>query len=334
MKIAFFDTKPYDHIWFDPLAEEYGYEIKYYEHKLNTDTAILTRGFDVVCVFVNDLVSKPVVQTLHENGVRLLALRCAGYNNVDLKAAQGKLRIVRVPNYSPSAVAEHASALLLSVNRKTYRAYIRTRDNNFSINGLMGVDLHGKTAGVIGTGRIGRMFIDIARGYGMRVLGYDVFPDPDAGIEYVSLDTLFASSDVISLHCPLTKETRHLINKDSVARMKDGVIIINTSRGALIDTEALLEGLKSKKIGGAGLDVYEEEEEYFFEDLSNEIIKDDELARLLSLPNVLVTSHQAFFTREAMQAIAMVTMENIYAFEHGKELQNELCPSCDENRSK
>lgn len=324
MRIAFFDTKPYDHIWFDKLADEYEYKIKYYEHKLNADTVVLTKGFDVVCVFVNDVVSETVINILHENGVRLLALRCAGYNNVDLTAATGKLTIVRVPNYSPYAVAEHASALLLSVNRKTYRAYIRTRDNNFTINGLMGIDLHGKTAGIIGTGKIGRVFMNILQGYGMRVLAYDAYPDENAGIEYVSLDKLLASSDVLSLHCPLTKETHHIINREAVVKMKDGVILLNTSRGALIDTEALIEGLLSKKIGGAGLDVYEEEDEYFFEDLSNELIKDDELSRLLSLPNVLITSHQAFFTREAMQAIAVTTMENIYAFENKQELVNEL----------
>ena len=324
MKIAFYDTKPYDRIWFEPLSKEYGFTIKYYEHKLNADTAILSRGFDAVCVFVNDTVSAEVVDTLHENGVRLLALRCAGYNNVDLRAVQDKISVVRVPNYSPAAVAEHAAALLLAVNRKTHRAYLRTRDNNFSINGLMGIDLRDKTAGVIGTGRIGRLFIEILRGFGMRVIAYDAYPAKDTDFAYVSLDELFQSSDVISLHCPLTGDTKHIVNSRRVEQMKDGVIILNTSRGGLIDTEALLEGLKSKKIGGAGLDVYEEEEDYFFEDLSNEIVADDDLARLLSFPNVLVTSHQAFFTKEAMQAIAMVTMENLYAFSQGKELVNEV----------
>lgn len=325
MKIAFYDTKPYDRIWFDPLAKDYGYEIKYFEYKLNTDTAVLAAGYDAVCVFVNDTVSSEVVDILQNGGTRLLALRCAGYNNVDLTATKDRLRVVRVPSYSPAAVAEHAAALLLSVNRKTHRAYTRTRDNNFSINGLMGIDLRDKTVGVIGTGRIGRIFVDIARGFGMRVIAYDVYPVKDCGIDYVNLDELFAQSDVISLHCPLTRETWHLIDGESIAKMRDGVIIINTSRGALIDTEALLGGLKTRKIGGAGLDVYEEEEQYFFEDLSNEIIADDELALLLSLPNVLVTSHQAFFTREAMEAIAKVTMENIRNFENGNELENEIC---------
>lgn len=328
MKIAFFDTKPYDRTWFDRLAGEYGYEIRYYEYKLNPETAYLSKGYDAVCAFVNDDLSAPTIDQLVENGVKLIALRAAGYNNVDLKAAYGRIKIVRVPAYSPSAVAEHAAALLLSVNRRTYRAYIRTRDYNFSINGLMGFDLRDKVAGVVGTGRIGRLFAEIMKGFGMRVIAYDAFPSPDAGLEYVTLDELLSLSDVISLHCPLTNDTFHMINKESLARMKDGVVLINTSRGALIDTEALIEGLRSKKIGGAGLDVYEEEEHYFFEDLSNDILDDDELSRLISFPNVLVTSHQAFFTKEAMQAIAMVTMENIYAFEHGQELANEVCLKC------
>jgi len=324
MKIAFYDTKPYDRIWFDPLGEQYGFTIKYYEYKLGPDTAVLARGFDAVCVFVNDTVSAEVIGILCENGVGIVALRCAGYNNVDLAAARDRIRIVRVPAYSPAAVAEHAAALLLSVNRRTHRAYTRTRDNNFSINGLMGTDLRDKTAGVIGTGRIGRLFAEIMLGFGMRVMAFDAFPDQSTGLEYVTLDTLFANSDVISLHCPLTAETYHIVDAPRIEQMKEHAILINTSRGALVDTEALLEGLKSKKIGGAGLDVYEEEEAYFFEDLSGEIMADDELARLLTFPNVLVTSHQAFFTREAMQAIAMVTMENLYAYRHGKPLENEI----------
>ena len=324
MKIAFYDTKPYDRVWFDPLSEEYAYTIKYFEHRLNPDTVVLSRGCDVVCVFVSDDVSADVIAALCENGVRLIALRCAGYNNVDLKAAEGRLPVVRVPSYSPTAVAEHAAALLLSVNRKTHRAYTRTRDNNFNINGLMGMDLRDKVTGVIGTGKIGMLFAQIAKGFGMRVIANDVSPAEDSGLEYVSPDELFALSDVISLHCPLTKETHHLINAHRVGQMKAGAILINTSRGALVDTDALLEGLKSKKIGGAGLDVYEEEEAYFFEDKSNEIIADDDLARLLSFPNVLITSHQAFFTREAMQAIAMTTMENIFSFSKGDPLVNQV----------
>ena len=324
MKIAFYDTKPYDRIWFEPLSEEYGYTLKFYDHKLNADTAVLAGGYDAVCVFVNDTADARVVELLCSQGVGLIALRCAGYNNVDLKAAAGRIKVARVPNYSPAAVAEHAAALLLSVNRRTHRAYTRTRDNNFSINGLMGVDLRDKTAGIIGTGRIGQLFVKILQGFGMRVVAYDARPDEKLNVEYVSLEELYTSSDVISLHCPLTSDTYHIINRNRVEQMKEGVILINTSRGALVDTDALLEGLKSRKIGGAGLDVYEEEEDFFFEDLSNEIIVDDELARLLSFPNVLVTSHQAFFTREAMQAIAMVTMENLYAFSNGKPLKNEI----------
>jgi len=328
MKIAFYDAKPYDRIWFEPLAEQYGYNIRYFEHKLNEDTAVLAKGFDAVCVFVNDHVSAQVIDLLYKNKVKLLALRCAGYNNVDFRAAYEKLHVVRVPSYSPTAVAEHAAALLLSVNRKTHRAYVRTRDNNFNINGLMGMDLRDKTAGVIGTGKIGRLFYGILRGFGMRAIACDPHPAEDPSIEYLPLEQVLELSDVLSLHCPLTRETHHMINAESIATMKDGVILINTSRGALVDTEALIDGLKSKKIRGAGLDVYEEEGDYFFEDMSNEIMEDDDLTRLLSLPSVLVTSHQAFFTKEAMQAIAMVTMENIYSFAEDGELANEICYQC------
>ena len=324
MKIAFYDTKPYDLVWFEPLFKEYGYYVKFFDNKLNEDTVVLAKGFDAVCVFVNDTVSAKVIESLVDNGVGLIALRCSGYNNVDLNAANDKINIVRVPNYSPTAVAEHAAALLLSVNRKTYRAYYRTRDKNFSINGLIGIDLRGKTIGVVGTGRIGKVFVNIARGFGMRVIAYDVYPSDEDDIEYVSLDELFRQSDIISLHCPLTKDNYHIIGSDNISKMKDGVIIINTSRGGLINTAALIEGLKSQKIGGAGLDVYEEEEHFFFEDFSNEIIDDDELTALLSFPNVLVTAHQAFFTKEAMEAIAKITLENIHAFKSGLELVNRV----------
>ena len=323
MKIAFYDTKPYDKIWFEKMIEQYGFEVKFFEHKLNEDTAILSRGFDVVCIFVNDTADETVLKILAENGVKLIALRCAGYNNVDLKAVQDKITVVRVPAYSPSAVAEFAAALLLTVNRKTHKAYIRTRDTNFNINGLLGFDLAGKTAGIIGTGKIGQMFIDICKGFKMNVIAYDPYPNENLDIEYVSLDELFRKSNIISLHCPLTKENFHLINEKTIEQMQDNVIIVNTSRGGLIDTTALIDGLKSKKIGGAGLDVYEEEGDVFFEDKSNEIIKDDELMRLLSFPNVVMSSHQGFFTREAMQQIAMVTMENIANFKNGK-ITNEV----------
>lgn len=333
MQIAFFDTKPYDKVWFSKLSEEYNYTIKFHEYRLNADTAQLAAGYESVCAFVNDVIDKDTIEQLYKNGVKLLALRCAGYNNVDFFAAYGKIHIVRVPSYSPAAVAEHAAALLLTVNRKTHRAYIRTRDNNFNINGLMGMDLKGKIAGIIGTGQIGRMFIDICRGFGMEVVAYDPYPAKDTDINYVELPELFAKSDVTSLHCPLTNETKHIINANAFREMKPNTIIINTSRGGLIDTAALIEALKTKKIGGAGLDVYEEESEYFFEDYSSEIVEDDELARLLSFPNVVVTSHQGFFTREAMQAIAMVTMENIHAFVKDEELVNEICYQCDKKQA-
>lgn len=324
MKIAFYDTKPYDKIWFETIIEEYCYEVKFFEHKLNEDTAILSKGYDVVCVFVNDTVNSEVINMLVENGVKLIALRCAGFNNVDLNAAKDKIKVVRVPAYSPSAVAEFTMALLLTVNRKTHKAYIRTRDTNFNINGLLGFDMAGKTAGVIGTGKIGQMFIDMCKGFKMKVIAYDPYPNKDLDIEYVSLDELFEKSNIISLHCPLTKDNFHLINEESIKKMQDNVIIVNTSRGGLIDTTALIDGLKSKKIGGAGLDVYEEEGEVFFEDKSNEIIGDDELMRLLAFPNVVMSSHQGFFTKEAMQQIAMVTLENIANFENGK-ITNEVC---------
>ncbi|MCL2089538.1 MAG: 2-hydroxyacid dehydrogenase [Oscillospiraceae bacterium] len=324
MKIAFYDTKPYDRIWFEPLAAGYDYSIKFFEYKLTADTAPLADGYDAVCVFVNDTIDAEVIDILYDRGIRLIALRCAGYNNVDFKHSYGKIHITHVPSYSPAAVAEHAAALLLTVNRKTHRAYVRTRDNNFNINGLIGMDLNGKTAGIIGTGKIGRIFIDICRGFGMDIIAYDPFPIDGADFSYVPLQTLYAKSDIISLHCPLNGDTKHIINSAALQQMKPQAIIINTSRGGLIDTAALIESLKAKRIGGAGLDVYEEESEYFFEDYSTDIVEDDELARLLSFPNVVVTSHQGFFTREAMQAIAMVTLENIHAFAEGEELVNEI----------
>jgi len=329
MKIAFFDTKPYDKTWIEPLAEEYGYGIKFFEYKLNADTAMLASGYDVVCVFVNDTLNSEVINILHKSGVKLIALRCAGYNNVDFKSAHGKINVVRVPAYSPFAVAEHAAALMLSLNRKIHRAYVRTRDNNFNINGFMGFDLNGKTTGVIGTGKIGQVFLGICKGFGMKTIAYDPFPVESPDFEYVSLDDLFEMSDIVSLHCPLTPDTKYIINADSLAKMKPESLLINTSRGALVDTHSLIDALRSSCIGGAGLDVYEEEEEYFFEDFSNEVLLDDDLARLLSFPNVLITSHQGFFTREAMQEIASVTMKNIHAFETGDTLVNEVCYRCD-----
>ena len=328
MKIAFFDTKPYDKTWIEPLSLEYGYDIKFFEHKLNADTAVLAEGYEVVCVFVNDSINDEVIDILYNVGVKLIALRCAGYNNVDFKYAYGKINVVRVPSYSPYSVAEHAAALLLSLNRRIHRAYVRTRDNNFNINGLMGVDLNGKTAGIVGTGKIGRIFLGICKGFGMKTIAYDPYPVESTDFEYVPLNELFETSDVVSLHCPLTPETKHIVNADSLARMHPESLLINTSRGALVDTPALIDALRSSSIGGAGLDVYEEEEEYFFEDFSNEVMMDDDLARLLSFPNVLITSHQGFFTREAMQEIAAVTMKNIHAFETDEALENEICYRC------
>lgn len=328
MKIAFFDTKPYDLVEFTPLEKQYGYDIKYFDNHLNADTASLASGFDVVCAFVGDSLDAAAIEKLHEAGVKMIALRCAGYNNVDLQAAWEKLKVTRVPAYSPAAVAEHAAALLLCVNRKIHRAYSRTRDNNFNINGLLGFDLRGKTVGVIGTGRIGQLFIDFCNGLGMKTIAFDLHPAADKNIEYVSLDELYTRSDVISLHCPLTPQTHHMINKESLSKMKPGIVLINTSRGGLIDTDALIEGLKSEHVGSAGLDVYEEEEDYFFEDLSNQFVADDFLARLLTFPNVLITSHQGFFTREAMRAIAETTMKNIWEFENQKPLTNEVCMHC------
>lgn len=329
MKIAFYDTKNYDRQSFDRLNQIYGFKIKYFDYKLNEDTASLSNGYDVVCAFVNDTLNEEVINVLSDNGVKLIAMRCAGYNNVDFKAAFGKIHVVRVPAYSPYAVAEHALALLMTLNRKTHKAYSRTRDNNFNINGLQGFDLYQKTVGVVGTGKIGRIFAGICQGVGMKVLAYDKFPNDESGLTYVDLETLYKSSDIISLHCPLLKDTHHLINEGSIAQMKDGVMVINTSRGGLVDTEALIDGLKSKKIGYAGLDVYEEESEYFFEDMSEEILDDDVLARLLTFPNVLVTSHQAFLTAEALENIATTTLESIAKFSKGEFLDTEICYNCD-----
>jgi len=309
MKVAFFDTKSYDKLSFEPLAKKYGVKIKFFDSHLNEDTAPLAKGFDAVCVFVNDNVNKSTIEILVKGGVKLIALRCAGFNNVDIKFAFGKIHVVRVPAYSPYAVAEHAIAMLLTLNRKTHKAYQRTREFNFSLAGLTGFDLKGKTMGVIGTGKIGRELAKIASGFSMEVICYDAYPSGE--LNFVSLEELFSRSDVISLHCPLTPETTHLINKQSINLMKKGVYIINTSRGALVDAEALLDSIKSGKIGGACLDVYEEESDLFFEDKSDTIIQDDILARLISMPNVLVTSHQAFLTKEALENIAQTTLENI-----------------------
>ena len=327
-KIAFFGAKPYDIASFDKVNEHFNYDIKYFKGHLNPNNVVLTKGADVVCIFVNDTADAAVIDAMAENGVKLLALRCAGFNNVDLTAAKGKLPVVRVPAYSPYAVAEYSVALMLSLNRKIHRAYWRTRDGNFSLNGMMGFDMHGKTIGIIGTGKIAKILIRMLKGFGMRILAYDLYPDlkfaEEEGFSYVSLDELYRESDIISLHCPLTDQTKYMINKDSIGKMKDGVMIINTGRGQLINTNDLIEGLKEKKIAAAGLDVYEEEGEYFYEDKSDKIIDDDVLARLLSFNNVIVTSHQAFFTREALHNIAETTLQNIDDFRHHRPLVNEV----------
>lgn len=314
MKIIFYGTKPYDKIWFEPMAKDYGYDVHFLEADLNRDTAGLAKGYEAVCIFVNDDCGGPVVERLAEAGVKTILLRCAGFNNVDLRMAKEKgIDVLRVPGYSPEAVAEFSMGMLLCVNRKIHRAYLRARDFNMNIHGLMGQDLYRKTAGIVGTGKIGQAMVNICKGFGMRVLAYDVYPNENLPVEYVSLQELFELSDVISLHCPLTEDNYHLINRESLAMMKNGVYIINTSRGALIDTPALLDALLIKgKIGGVGLDVYEEESGIFYEDRSNDIMEDAVLARLTTFPNVIITSHQGYFTEEAMQAIAIETMSNAY----------------------
>lgn len=328
-KIVFFGTKPYDKDSFEALNKDYGFEMVYFKGNLKYENTPLTRDAPVVCIFVNDNADRRVIEAMAQNGVKLIALRCAGFNNVDLKAAaEHGIRVVRVPAYSPYAVAEYTLALMLTLNRKVYRAVWRTREGNFALHGLQGFDMHGRTAGIIGTGKIAKILIHTLRAIGMRVLAYDPYPDhafaQAEGMEYVALDDLYAQSDVISLHCPLTEENQYMINCDSIAKMKDGVMIINTGRGKLIDTEALINGLKTKKIGSAGLDVYEEEGEYFYEDRSDTLIDDDVLARLLSFNNVILTSHQAFFTREAMYNIGKTTLDNIEDFLQGKPLANEV----------
>lgn len=328
MKVAFFDAKPYETEAFEGPAREAGLTLKYFETKLNAETCRLAAGCEAVCVFVNDTVDATVIDELHQLGVKTLALRCAGYNNVDIKHAYGKLHVVHVPAYSPYAVAEHAMALLLTSIRRIHKAFIRTRDYNFSLNGMTGFDLHGKTVGVVGTGKIGKVFVGICRGFGMKVLAYDKFPSEIEGVTYTALDRLLAESDIISLHCPLTPETVHMIDAAAIEKMKKGVVIINTSRGALIDAEALLAGIKSRKVGAACLDVYEEESDIFFEDRSGHIIDDDVLARLISMPNVIVTSHQAFLTKEALANIAQTTVENIMEIAGTSACRNELCYRC------
>ncbi len=325
MKIVLFDTKSYDRLHFDEANRKYGYDIVYHDASLNRNTAILAKGADVVCPFVNCTVDKAVVDILKEDGVKLIAMRSAGFNNVDYRYALSQgIPVVRVPAYSPHAVAEHSFALLLALVRKLTHAYVRTREFNFSLSGLVGMDLYGKTMGIVGTGKIGRAAIDIAKGFGMRVLAYDPYPAKLSGVEYTSLDNLLKESDVVSLYCPLANDNRHMINARTLSDMKDTAYIINTSRGALIDSEALLDALKEKKIGGAALDVYEEEAGIFYTDQSDEGIADDTLARLISMPNVIITSHQGYLTKEALSAISETTLSNVKEFEEGKPLTNQV----------
>lgn len=327
MKIAVFSAKKYDQEsfrrWTDPSLE-----FSFFDGPLNQHSAGLTRGYQAVCVFVNDDLSRPVLAELKAMGVDMIALRCAGFNNVDLAAAKELgLRVARVPAYSPEAVAEHTVAMILCLNRKLHKAYNRVRDDNFALDGLLGFNLHGKTAGLIGTGRIGVATAKILVGFGMQLLCYDIKIDDElvkAGVRYLPLDDLWAQSDIISLHCPLTPQTQHLINDHSLTQMKDGVMLINTSRGGLIDTKAVIKALKSRKIGYLGLDVYEQEADLFFQDLSGQLIDDEVFKRLLTFPNVLITGHQAFFTQEALQQICQVTSENLLAFKTNKLSGNEL----------
>ncbi|WP_300331111.1 2-hydroxyacid dehydrogenase [Fusobacterium sp.] len=327
-KVLFYDIKDYDKEFFKRYGKDYNIEMKFLREKLTEETVDLTKGFDVVCAFTNDDINKNVIDGMAENGIKLLAMRCAGFNNVDLKAIKNRFKVVRVPAYSPYAIAEYTIGMILSLNRKIHKAYVRTREGNFSINGLMGFDLYGKTVGIIGAGKIAQILIKILKGFGTKVIAYDPYPNEkvakELGFEFVDLDTLYANSDIISLNCPLTKDTKYIINRNSMNKMKDGVMIVNTGRGMLIDTVDLIEALKDKKIGAAALDVYEEEEDYFFEDMSNKVIEDDILGRLLSFHNVLVTSHQAYFTEEAVEAITNVTLNNIKDFIEGKELVNEV----------
>ena len=327
MKILFYGAKDYDQQFFDKLAPQYpGVSIKFIEANIYEETASLAKGYDGICAFVNGDLGAPVIEELNRQGVRLILMRCAGYNNVDLDtAAKYGIKVLRVPGYSPEAVAEHAMALVLTANRHTHKAYIKCRENNFALNGLMGVNLYQKTAGIVGTGKIGLAMARICRGFGMKVIAYDLFPNKELDfLEYVPLDELFRRSDLISLHCPLTEETHHLINEESIAKMKDGVILVNTSRGGLIRTDDLIAGIRDHKFFAVGLDVYEEETDFVYEDMSERILQSSTIQRLLSFPNVAMTSHQGFFTEEALTNIAETTLQNAVAFRDGKELKNEV----------
>lgn len=326
MKVAFFSTKSYDRFYFDRFNSDKRHELTYLEDHLNPETAALTRGFDAACVFVNDRVDRPTLEILAERGVKIVALRCAGFNNVDLAAAKELgLSVVRVPRYSPHAVAEHAVALLLTLNRKIHRAYNRVRDGNFSLEKLVGFDLFEKTVGLIGTGSIGAIFATIMRGFGCQVLAYDLYPNPELeaqGVHYDSIEAVQATSQILSLHCPLTPETHHLMDAAAFRRMPKGSFLINTSRGGLVNTAAAIDALKSGQLGALAIDVYEQEEQLFFQDLSEHIIQDDQIARLMTFPNVLITAHQGFFTEEALSEIARVSLQNLTTFEKGDPLEN------------
>lgn len=328
MKVAVFNTKPYDRTFLTQINQDYNHDLKFLTPRLDAETVNLAQGFPAICVFVNDVVDRQVLELLADNGTDLIALRCAGYDNVDLEAAEElKITVVRVPAYSPYAVAEHAIALILTLNRKIHRAYYRVREGNFSLNGLLGFDLHGRTVGIIGTGKIGQITGQILQSFGCKVLAYDPYPDAEFGekcARYVSFEELLAQSDIISLHCPLTEDNHHLISENAISLMKPGVMLINTSRGGLIDTKAVIKGLKSKTIGHLALDVYEQEKKIFFEDLSGEIIQDDLFERLLTFPNVIITGHQAFFTSNALENIARTTLSNIKDIEQGNECQNQV----------
>lgn len=319
MRVALFSTKPYDRLFFERANADFQHELTFFEPRLTAETCGLGRGYPAICAFVNDVLDAQILEELHSHGTQVIALRSAGFNNVDLTAAKRLgMSVVRVPAYSPFSVAEYTVGLMLTLNRKIHRAFNRVREGNFSLDGLLGFDLHGRNVGIVGTGQIGVCVAKIMAGFGCRLLGFDVRPNPECialGMEYVSVDDLFAASDIVTLHCPLTPQTRYLVNEASIERMRSGVMLINTSRGAVVDTRAVIEGLKSGRIGALGLDVYEEEVDYFFEDRSTQLIRDDILARLLTFPNVIVTSHQAFFTREALGAIAQTTLQNLRQLE-------------------
>ncbi len=328
MRILFYDTKSYDEDSFTRELKNYpGVEIKFLKADLTRNTAELAHGYDAVCAFVNSEIGTQTVETLHKNGIRLILMRCAGFNNVDLDTVEKLgIRILRVPGYSPEAVAEHAMGLALTVNRRLHKSYLKVRENDFSLGSLMGFNFYQKTAGVVGTGKIGAAMARICYGFGMKVLAYDVYENPSLKdiVTYVSLDELLAQSDLVTLHCPLTDHTYHLINRETIQKMKDGVILVNTSRGALVKTEDLIEGIRARKFFGVGLDVYEEEAPNVFEDRSDEILEHSVTARLLSFPNVMITSHQGFFTREALSAIARTTLDNVKVFETNAESSNDV----------